>query len=234
MLDNTEMKKPEESKPESLRRFSFHEHGILMDRTYRHMKHVYDISRPTFLAGRAQARKDALKNGTPLICEVGCGTGRNLILMAASPSGKNIKFTGFDVSLEMTGYAQARICAAELHKQIEIKRQDFLSYSNNTNQSCSFLFSYSLSMTPNWKDLLRVAANACRKNGGAIVTADFSTMDDWPGWIRERLRKNLSYFHVYPRYELVRFLENDEVFTNTEIKRTPKFGGYAAVLNVRF
>lgn len=233
MSKGTETEKSQEVKRGGVR-YSFNEHGALMDGTYRYMKHVYDISRPAFLAGRAQARRDILAFGAPHICEIGSGTGRNLILMARSPLGRNVQFLGLDVSQEMISFAKEKISARSLNQQIQIRLQDFLEYSFSKSEPCSFLFSYSLSMIPNWQDVLRAAATMCRENGGVIVIADFSTMERWPMWIRERLRKNLTYFHVYPRFELASFLKDDTAFAGARTERTAKFGGYAAVSVVSF
>ncbi len=48
-----------------------------MDRVYRHMKHIYDATRPLFLAGRRLLRERVAETGASVVLEVGCGTGRN-------------------------------------------------------------------------------------------------------------------------------------------------------------
>ena len=209
-------------------------HGALMDVTYRYMKYIYDITRPFFLAGRSDMRRAALLNHPTHVCEIGTGTARNLILMAKDRTGNQTKFTGLDVSSEMINFARKKVAKANLGKRIDIRLQDFADYLKEPPQSRVYVFSYSLSMIPNWEELLRLAAAACREHGGRIVIVDFSTMESWPVWVRERLRKNLTYFHVFPRYSLESMIASDPAFDNVNVEISSKFGGYAAVLTITF
>jgi S-adenosylmethionine-diacylgycerolhomoserine-N-methlytransferase len=54
----------------------------LMNRTYRHQRHIYDVTRKYYLFGRDRliARLDPPAGGRVL--EIGCGTARNLIAAA--------------------------------------------------------------------------------------------------------------------------------------------------------
>ena len=58
-------------------------HGDLMDRLYRHQRHIYDLTRKYYLLGRDEliAELDPPPHGTVL--EIGCGTGRNLLAVRA-------------------------------------------------------------------------------------------------------------------------------------------------------
>jgi S-adenosylmethionine-diacylgycerolhomoserine-N-methlytransferase len=208
-------------------------HADRMNSTYRHMKYVYDLSRPFFLAGRAFMRQAVLSTMPTHVCEIGSGTGRNLILMAQAVTNQ-IAFTGLDVSSEMVDFSRKKIAAANLERRIDVRVQDFFDYIEETSQATTFVFSYSLSMIPDWCNFLRTAARACRERGGSIVIVDFSTMERWPLWIKERLRKNLLYFHVEPRYELWDFINSEVDFKGSEIKRSSKFGGYAEMISIGF
>lgn len=67
-----------------------------MDGIYRYQRYIYDLTRKYFLLGR-DTMLDGLQppdGGTVL--EVGCGTGRNLVL--AARRYPNAKYYGFDIS----------------------------------------------------------------------------------------------------------------------------------------
>lgn len=92
-------------------------HASLMDRMYRHQRHIYDITRKYYLLGRDRTISglDVPKGGTLL--EVGCGTGRNLLL--ASRKFPEARLFGLDISAEMlltasenfTGKTERPFCA---------------------------------------------------------------------------------------------------------------------------
>ena len=90
----------------------------LMDRIYRRQRHVYDVTRKFYLLGRDQliAALDPPAGGSVL--EVGCGTGRNLIL--AARRYPEARFFGLDVSGEMLATAGINIMRAGLGKRISL------------------------------------------------------------------------------------------------------------------
>ncbi len=89
-----------------------------MDRIYRRQRHVYDVTRKFYLLGRDQliAALDPPAGGSVL--EVGCGTGRNLIL--AARRYPEARFFGLDVSGEMLATAGINIMRAGLGKRISL------------------------------------------------------------------------------------------------------------------
>ncbi len=70
----------------------------------------------------------------------------------------------------------------------------------------NILFSYSLSMIPDWKQALNAARNALRA-GGRIHIVDFGDLRNLAGPVRVALRKWLDLFHVAPREELLNAIE---------------------------
>ena len=74
-------------------------HSGLMDNVYRHQRHIYDLTRKYYLLGRDRmiAELDPPAGGSAL--ELGCGTGRNLIL--AARRFPDTHFYGLDISAEM-------------------------------------------------------------------------------------------------------------------------------------
>ncbi len=53
-----------------------------MDRIYRHQRHIYDLTRKYYLLGRDALIRDLAPVPGDTVLEIGCGTGRNLILAA--------------------------------------------------------------------------------------------------------------------------------------------------------
>ena len=74
-------------------------HANLMDGMYRYQRHVYDLTRKYYLFGRDRtiAHLNVPVGGSLL--EVGCGTGRNMLL--AYRSFPSAKLYGLDISQEM-------------------------------------------------------------------------------------------------------------------------------------
>ena len=63
---------------------------VTMDRMYRHQRYIYDLTRKYYLFGRDKLIAELPVQGNDLICEVGCGTARNLVLLAKAPSQREI------------------------------------------------------------------------------------------------------------------------------------------------
>ena len=87
----------------------------LMNRTYRHQRHIYDLTRKYFLLGRDRliAGLDAYPGARVL--EIGCGTGRNLI--AAARRFPDARLFGVDISTEMLNSAAAAIARARARRK---------------------------------------------------------------------------------------------------------------------
>jgi len=82
-------------------------HAQRMDRKYARVRHVYDLTRKYFLFGR-DAAIDRMELGTAKnVLEIGCGTGRNLSVIASRH--KNLDIRGVDISSEMLKSAARRI-----------------------------------------------------------------------------------------------------------------------------
>lgn len=168
-----------------------------MDAMYRYQRYFYDATRKYYLLGRdkliAQMNIEAGEN----ILEVGCGTGRNLIILAKKYPHSN--FFGLDASGEMLKTAQETINAANL-KNITLKTAlaDDFDYRKTFDLNKPFdaiFFSYSISMIPTWKESI---ANALEnlQSGRSFHIVDFYDQRDLPAWFRGILKKWLSKFHV--------------------------------------
>ena len=87
-------------------------HQERMDRRYRYQRHVFDLSRKFILFGRERAIAALRLGEAHSVLEIGCGTGRNLKLMAeAYPA---LRLTGTDISGEMLKSARANLVRARL------------------------------------------------------------------------------------------------------------------------
>jgi S-adenosylmethionine-diacylgycerolhomoserine-N-methlytransferase len=184
-----------------------HGHDALMDRVYRHQRYVYDFTRKSYLLGRDRLIGElALRPGESL-AEIGCGTGRNLIAMArAYPEAR---LFGLDASAAMLETAARQIRTAGLGHRIVLAQglAEALTPSLFGQQKFeNILFSYSLSMIPDWRGALAAAASALAERGRLHVV-DFGDLAGLPAPAARLLRAWLGRFHVTPRQELLREIE---------------------------
>jgi S-adenosylmethionine-diacylgycerolhomoserine-N-methlytransferase len=181
-----------------------------MDKVYRRQRYVYDFTRKYYLFGRDRMiRSLALRQGESLI-EVGCGTARNLIHIARLYPGAEL--FGLDASAEMLRTAAHNVSAAGLSGRIRLVH----AYAENLTpelfgRSAPFdrvLFSYSLSMIPDWRQALNAAGGALAE-AGRIHVVDFGDLTGLGRFAAGLLRIWLQLFHVQPRVEILHTLETD-------------------------
>ena len=182
-----------------------------MDRMYRHQRYFYDLTRKYYLLGRDRliGQMDVQPNENVL--EVGCGTGRNLIILAKRFPASN--FYGLDASAAMLKTAQEKIDKEEL-KNITLKTAlaDDFNYRETFGLAAPFdtiYFSYSISMIPTWRESIANAL-ANLKNGRSFYIVDFYDQKDLPAWFRQVLKGWLKKFHVQFWGDLVPHLESLE------------------------
>jgi S-adenosylmethionine-diacylgycerolhomoserine-N-methlytransferase len=180
-------------------------HLGLMDQVYRHQRYIYDFTRKYYLFGRDSLIRDlALKPGDRLI-EIGCGTARNLIAIARRYP--EAKLFGLDASAEMLETASRQVRRAGLEHKITLRHGLAENLTSSLYGEDGFehaLFSYSLSMIPDWR-LALAASRGALSNQGVVHIVDFADFRDLPG--RSLLRAWLRIFHVNPRAELLEELE---------------------------
>lgn len=186
------------------------DHSVLMDRIYRHQRYIYDITRKYYLFGRDRLiREMALCPGDRLV-EIGCGTARNLVKIArAYPEAR---LFGLDASHEMLKSARENVARAGLSGRITLAH----GYAENLTpamfgetepfQAC--LFSYSLSMIPDWKAAINAASHNLA-DGGHIQIVDFGDLTGLGKMARAAMLGWLRLFHVAPRIELLARLEGE-------------------------
>lgn len=173
-----------------------------MDAVYAAQRHIYDLTRKYYLLGRDRliAGLDLADGGEVL--EVGCGTARNLAL--AARAWPKARFHGLDISSEMLKSARSTLDRHGLpHARLALgdaARFDPEALFGSANFD-RIVFSYTLSMIPQWEAALD---QACRllAPGGAIHVVDFGQQSRLPRWFGRGLRAWLARFHVTPRADL--------------------------------
>lgn len=181
-------------------------HASLMDRMYRHQRHIYDITRKYYLLGRDRTiEKLDVPDGGSLL-EVGCGTGRNLAL--ASKHFPTAKLYGFDISAEMLTTASENFAGRKERPTLRVSDATTfrLSEFGRGDGFDRIMISYAVSMIPDWEKALRCAMSALAP-GGSLHIVDFGQQEHLPGWFRIALQAWLAKFHVTPRSNMVYVLQ---------------------------
>ena len=176
------------------------EHSHLMDRVYRHQRHIYDATRKYYLLGRDRLIYGLdLSEGQSLL-EVGCGTGRNLAVVA--DHYPDTRLFGLDISSAMLETARTKL--AGLPGTVMLRELDASRFVPADFDEPGFdriMISYALSMIPDWERTV-AASLAALKPGGSLHIADFGQQEGLPRWFGHALRAWLRQFHVTPRAEL--------------------------------
>lgn len=174
------------------------DHAALMDKVYRGQRHIYDFTRKYYLFGRDRLIRDLDAAPGMAVLEVGCGTGRNLELIADAWPG--VACHGFDISSEMLKSAGAR-----LGTRAQLAQGDATRFDSNVlfgrGGFDRVVLSYTLSMIPGWQAALAQAA-AALSPGGVLHAVDFGDLSGLPPPLRGALRAWLAKYHVSPRLDL--------------------------------
>ncbi|MCB4859714.1 class I SAM-dependent methyltransferase [Sphingobium sp. PNB] len=177
-------------------------HGGLMDSTYRHQRHIYDLSRKFYLLGRDGLIADLAPPRGGAVLEIGCGTGRNLI--AVGKAWPEARLYGVDISEAMLGTARKAVAKAGLGDRVVLAKGDACAFDAGAlfgrERFERVFISYALSMIPDWEAALGQAAG-CVAHGGKLEIVDFGQQDGLPRLWKRALFGWLARFHVSPRAE---------------------------------
>jgi S-adenosylmethionine-diacylgycerolhomoserine-N-methlytransferase len=199
-----------------------------MNRMYRRQRHIYDGTRRYYLLGRDKMISALRPEAGASLLEIGCGTGRNLVL--AARLYPTARFFGIDVSTEMLTTAIAAISRADLRGQVRVAHGDATAFDPKRlfgiPQFDHVMISYSLSMIPDWRGVLRNAA-AHLKPGGHLHVVDFGGQERLPGIARILLRRWLAMFDVAPRDGLEHELSAMADGSRAKLRFEHPFRGYA-------
>ena len=196
-----------------------------MDRLYRFQRHLYDVTRVCFLAGRNRLLEAMEIRPGMRVLEMGCGTARNLIRLAGSH--RDVHFFGVDISREMLKTASRKILAVGLEERVRVEHcaAEAVHHRHTFGETDPFdavFFSYSLTMMPTYARALE-AARECLTAQGCFHAVDFWDFEGWPSPLRPVMERWLSLFHVHNDPGILTEIERH--FDGLAIR--PLLGGYA-------
>ncbi|MEQ1764560.1 MAG: class I SAM-dependent methyltransferase, partial [Pyrinomonadaceae bacterium] len=132
-----------------------------MDRMYRLQRYFYDLTRKYYLLGRDQLLKEMNVQAGERVLEAGCGTARNLIILAKRHP--DAMFYGLDASAAMLETAQDKSDAAGVtNLELKTALADDFTFDATfglTEKFDKIFFSYSISMIPPWRESIENALN---------------------------------------------------------------------------
>lgn len=200
----------------------------LMDAVYRNQRHFYDLTRKYYLLGRDRLiERLELPRGATVL-ELGCGTGRNLI--AAAKRYPEARFFGIDISEHMLETARQNVERAGLSDRIQFRQGDAADPSAadafGIDAYDRVIYSYTVSMIPVWREALK-AGMARLAPDGRLSVVDFGQQDRLPGAFKKLLFLWLSKFHVSPRADLQRELEQLSASNGAILDASDLYRGYA-------
>jgi len=202
--------------------------AILMDKMYRHQRHIYDLTRKPYLLGRDRLIESLAPPPDGAVLEIGCGTARNLICAARAYRGT--RFYGIDVSSEMLAQAQKSLDRARLCQRITLARGDAASFDPQELFGRAhfdrIFISYALSMIPPWQETLAHAFDLLAP-GGSLHVVDFGDQAGMPAWFRKGLKGWLDLFDVVPRVEITRELKTETRARGLVLRHETLYRGYA-------
>ena len=200
-------------------------HALSMDRMYRYQRHIYDLTRKYYLLGRDGTIRRLAPAAGGTVLEVGCGTGRNLLLAArAFPQAR---LFGLDISAQMLATARRNFSGKD--QMPELRVADACAFRAEDFGQQGFdrvLISYALSMIPDWETAIDCALDALNP-GGSLHVVDFGQQEGLPGWFGSGLKAWLKRFHVTPRAELNAVLADRARQRNGRLDIEIIGGGYA-------
>ncbi|MEL6299919.1 MAG: class I SAM-dependent methyltransferase [Pseudomonadota bacterium] len=199
-----------------------------MDGIYRYQRYIYNATRKYYLLGRDRMISGLQAPDGGTILEIGCGTGRNLILAARRYPTANLY--GFDISREMLATAKASVDRAGLGDRITLTEGDATAFDTQALFGLPHVdrafCSYTLSMIPPWREVVPRALDAVGP-GGSVHVVDFADMTRLPSWFRKATYKWLASFTVHPREDLEDVLRSSAEAAGAEMHFEPLYRRYA-------
>ena len=204
-----------------------------MDRMYRLQRYFYDLTRKYYLLGRDQLLDEMNVQPGERILEAGCGTARNLIILAKRHP--DAMFYGLDASAAMLATAQTKADAAGVDNLVlkTALADDFtFAYTFDlTERFDKIFFSYSISMIPAWRESIENALKNLKPDGELFIV-DFYDQRDLPAPFRRFLKWWLAKFHVKFWSDLMPYLES---LVETDVARvtiTSLFRRYSFIAQI--
>ena len=201
---------------------------LRMNRMYRRQRYIYDGTRRYYLLGRDRLIAGLQPAAGATVLEIGCGTGRNLVL--AARLYPEARFFGIDVSTEMLTSAISAISRRRMTKRVRVAHGDGTAFDPQVLFGLPafdhVMISYSLSMIPDWRGVLQAAASRLAP-GGHLHVVDFGNQERLPGIARTLLLRWLAMFDVTPRDDLATAMAAMAASCRADLKFERPFRGYA-------
>lgn len=199
------------------------DHSELMDSVYRYQRLIYDVTRKYYLLGRDHLISEMRVEPGQTVLEIACGTGRNL--RKIHRHAPQARLFGLDISEQMLQTARQKLGATAVLAQGDACAFDPEALFG-TKTFDHIIFSYSLSMIPDWENALSEATRHLAP-GGTLHVVDFGDQSRLPGWFKRGLRAWLARFHVSPRDQLDSALEMIKQNKGASVDQAALFLGYA-------
>ncbi len=170
-----------------------------LDRYYRKVAWLYDLTRAYYLLGRDEALKEIASHAAQgdRIVEVGAGTGRNLIYLRRFLGSKDAELFAIEPCAPMQRQLLRKTEALGASVQLIPKMGEQWSQSDLGGPADIIFFSYSLSMFSDPAGAIAHARKQLRP-GGLIYIIDFGKLERVPEPCRKGFRWWLRTFHVDP------------------------------------
>ncbi|MBI1205451.1 MAG: methyltransferase domain-containing protein [Rhodopseudomonas sp.] len=208
--------------------------AVAMDRMYRRQRHIYDLTRKFYLLGRDRLIAGLNAAPSDAILEIGCGTGRNLVALAACYPASRLY--GLDVSAEMLVSASNAVARAGLADRVVLKQADAVTFDPDAVLGRArferIVISYCLSMIPPWQSVAAAAIDLLPP-GGELHIVDFGGQEGLPAWFRSVLRSWLKLFHVTPRDDMEAVLHDLAQNRGMNLSLTRPYFGYSQLAIIR-
>lgn len=200
-----------------------------MNRMYRWTRHIYDASRKYYLLGRDILIRRIKPDTDEVVCEIGCGTARNLVKLARRYP-QNM-FFGIDASDEMLKTANKSLIKNDVSDRVKIDQGFAQSFDPQAlfrlgRPVDKFFFSYALSIIPPWKESLDHALNIL-PSGGEIHIIDFGSQSGLPPLAKKIIFWWLKQFHVFYKPEIESYLMQLKSEGKGTLKLHHLYGGYS-------
>ncbi len=200
----------------------------LMDEMYRPRRRIYDLTRKHYLLGRDTLIKGLAPPPGAKVLEIGCGTGRNLIV--AAKRYPQARFYGVDISQVMLDQARKSVARSGVPAPIALAKGDASNFDAQAllgeDKFERVFISYALWMIPPWRETITHALGLLAPEG-ALHIVDFGDQADLPGWFKTVLRQWLNLFHVSPRDDLAAEVARQAQAKGLVCTHKPLYGGYA-------
>ena len=179
----------------------------------------YDLTTPLFFPGRNFLLESLHPKVGETICEIGCGTARNLIKL--NHINQNANLVGLDASAEMVKIAKSKVKKTGLEKKI-VLYNGLAENFEFEEQIDTFLFIYSLSMISKPNEALICTFNQLPP-GGKIHILDFGNFKFWP-IIGDIIKGFLNVFKIKPNKDILE--KTFELNKESKLEIKNKMGGY--------